>query len=394
MRPLLAALVLAFCAQAASADFVEDFSGKSLATDPQGHRGWMTLTGSGEATMTFKQEGHHGVVEIDATKDRRNIWWAVIKRAVSPSLDRSLLGRSDKALQVETKIRLSEAPRRVNLSLNHTRTTDFHSNLAEFDIPDTGWHVISFTAKSFDAKPDDEVFAQMALMDGGRQRHRIEIAYFKVSVVDAASAPPDLGNPMPYRPALPEHFSNAVPVAQDAIIDSAWPDVNFRDWTELSPDEGTLGVKVLSVSGTQITILRFDLSAFKGKTADGWGILELTTSSAGWAPTNLEEFGYLRTVEIKSAAPDFERNTVTWNSLFQGKPVLDVLNGQLIYDVQPALQRAGKTRIAINPAVMQRLIDGTTKGLAIYTQGAVNATFASSEAPGREHRPTVYFNVK
>lgn len=194
-------------------------------------------------------------------------------------------------------------------------------------------------------------------------------------------------------PAL-SSYANVVPVSQDAIIDSTYPDVNLRDWTELNPDEGTLGVKVLSVSGTQITLLKFDLSKFKGRTADGWGVLELTTSSAQWAPTNLEEFGYLRTVEIKNSAPDFTRETVTWDNFFQGKPELATLNGQLIYDVQPAVQRAGKTRISLNPAVMQRLLSGETKGLAIYPQGAVNATFASSQAPGRDLRPTVHFNVK
>lgn len=394
MRAIAAAAVFAFCAQAAAADFLEDFSGKTLAVDAQGHQGWATLTGSGEATISFRQEAHHGIVEIDATKDKRNIWWAVIKRAVSPSLDRSALGNPGKALRVEAKIRLNNAPRRVNLSLNHARTKNFHADLAEFDIPDTGWHVISFTDKTFDATPEDEVFAQMALMDAGRQRHRIEIATFKVSVVDSATAPPDVGEPMPYRPPLPVAYANRVAVAQDAIIDSAWPDVNLRDWTELNPDEGTLGVKVLSVSGTQIGILSFDLSRFKGRRADGWGVLELTTSSAQWAPTNLEEFGYLRTVEIKDTAPDFVRDKITWNGLFGGGPELDVLNGQLIYDIPPALERAGRTRIAINPAVMGRLLSGETKGLAIYPQGALNASFASSQAPDQNARPTLSFNVK
>ncbi len=71
-----------------------------------------------------------------------------------------------------------------------------------------------------------------------------------------------------------------------------------------------------------------------------------------------------------------------------------MLNGQLIFDILPALQRGGKTLISVNPAVMARLLSGETKGLAIYPQGSLNAAFASSQAPGPNVRPTLYFNVK
>ena len=88
--------------------------------------------------MTFRQGGDgYASILVDATTDRRGIWWALIKRNVSDHMDLQLLGRPDTELRIEARIRVSHAPRRVNLHLNTQRTTDFHSHLMEFDIPDT-----------------------------------------------------------------------------------------------------------------------------------------------------------------------------------------------------------------------------------------------------------------
>ena len=399
---LSAVKIAAVCAalfafsQAASAEFLENFSGAKLALDSQSHKGWAAFTGSGEATVSFTQKNHHGFMTVDARKDRRNIYWALIKRSISADIDANELARPDRELRLEAKLRISDAPRRVHFQINHTRTANVHINLREFDIPDTGWHVITFTTKDFDATPQDEIFFELGMTDMGRAVTTTEIEHIKVSVVDPGKAGPDLGMPLKYRPPMPpvSSYANAVPVFQDAIVDAAYPWVNFRAWTAIEPDEGAVGTQVLAVSGSQMIVLRWDLSKFKGKTPDGWDILELTTNSVQWAPTNLEEFGYLRTVEIKGGDPNWMRDSVTRDSLFQGKPDLDVLNGQLVFDEQPALQRGQKTLISINPAVMARLISGETKGLAIYPQGAVNASFASSQSPNPDSRPKLHFNLK
>ncbi len=183
-------------------------------------------------------------------------------------------------------------------------------------------------------------------------------------------------------------------MAEDAIIDSAYPWANFKSWSNMTDGDGSEGCEVIAVNGVMTSILRFDLSSFKGRTADGWGVLALTTDSVQWAPTNLEEFGYLRAVEIKGGAADWTRNTVTRDSFFQGKPDLDVLNGQLIVDVPPAIHRGEKTFVRINPAVMNRLLSGETKGIAIIAQGEIYASFASSQSPNPGLRPPRYFNVK
>jgi len=68
--------------------------------------------------------------------------------------------------------------RRVNLHLNAQRTTDFHTHLMEFDIPDTvNWHTISFNIHNFDAKPGDRVYGQLAIMDWGLEKYRVDVNY-------------------------------------------------------------------------------------------------------------------------------------------------------------------------------------------------------------------------
>jgi hypothetical protein len=41
------------------------------------------------------------------------------------------------------------------------------------------------------------VYAQLALMDWGLGRYRVDVDYVRVDVVDAAAAGPDLGEPVP-----------------------------------------------------------------------------------------------------------------------------------------------------------------------------------------------------
>lgn len=388
------ALALPVSAAAASKGLVETFD-SPLAKDPEGRNGWGTLTGDGEATMTFDVADGKGIVTIDASKDRRNIWWAIIKREATRHIDTRELFKPGRELRIEARIRLSDAPRRVNLSINHTRTTDFHANLAEYDIPDTGWHTISFTTTKpeFDARPGDEIFAQLALIDAGRAVYKIEIDNFKVTVVDPITAGPDLGERLPYRPeahALSDYAHSAA-VIEDATIDAGYPWVNFKDWSDHTMDARE---PLLAIGSAQTALLRFDFAGQKDKTPDGWGVLVLTTQNVSLADIDLEEFGYLRTVEIQAGDPAWTRDTVTYDSFFGGKPWLDVLNGQLMIDLPPVTKRGEKMLIPVSPPVLKRLLSGETKGLAIYAQGAVSASYYSGRASHPGRRPKLYFNTK
>lgn len=375
-------------AQEVSKGFLEDFSAASLT-------GWSVMAGSGDlasdATVKLTQANGKGLFWVDATKDRRNIWWAVMNHEITQHIDRSMLGRHDKAIRIEAKVRLPK-PRRFNMSLNHTSTTDYHDDLAEFDIVDSDWHVVSYTNFEFGAKPADRVFVQLAVMDAGREVITVELDYLRVTIVDAATAPPDLGDPLPYRPTMKglEDFSQSLIVAEDAIIDSEYPWVNFSKWYDASTDSQPL----LSISGAQTSILRWNFSQFKDKKPIGWGILVLTTHNVHYAPLDLEEFGYIRLVEIKDGDPAWTRDKVTFESLLQGKAKNDVIHPQLVMDMPPEFIKGAKTVIPVSPTVMNRLFSGETKGLAIYSQGAVNASFASSEAINPNNRPTLYFETE
>ena len=74
----------------AYAQFRDDFIGNSITLDPSGINGWTFYTGDGSAVMDFSQSGKgYASITVDATKDNRNIWWALIRRYVSKDMDLS-----------------------------------------------------------------------------------------------------------------------------------------------------------------------------------------------------------------------------------------------------------------------------------------------------------------
>lgn len=392
MVTLIAAAIMALWPETASAQFVESFDRPVSLDQANARSGWAFRTGDGEAEMNLSSADGIGVVTVDARKDQRGIWWAMVRRSVSASIDDDLLARPDRELRVEARVRTSAAPRRINLHFNHSRTTDFHSHLMEYDLPDSEWRTISFTTKGFHATPRDEVFVQLAMIDWGRELFKLEVDYIKVDVVDPAKSRPDLGDPLPYRPDIPDiaGLQHHLPITEDATVDSASPRVNFADWADWSSGDP---IPALSVSGAQMIVLRPDLSAFRGRKPAGWGVIELTTQSLQWANTDLEEFGYMRAMEVLGGDPQWVRGKVTRESLLAGQSEQAVL-GQMVIDVPPARRRGEKTYILVSPPVLERLISGRTKGIAIAAQGAVNATFASSRASDPAMRPKLHFSVR
>ena len=385
------AVVLFSCGNA-PAQFADNFDGPVL------HKDWSFFTGEGAAAMQFEQRDGYASILVDATKDRRGIWWALIKRNVAGALDLSLLEKPGFAIRVEAQIRVSDAPRRVNLSLNTKRTTDFHKDLMEFDIPDNqGWHTISFTDAELGARPGDTVNAQLALMDWGLGKYRVDIDYFRVDVVEAARAGPDKGAAVPYRPPIrsPADFSEKVPVSQDSMLDLTFSDVNLNTWHVR--EEGR-DVPVLTVSGSQWVILRWDLSAWRGRQAEGSGLLELTTHSVANASTSMQDFGGLRVAEVLAGDPAWNQGSVTLETLTGGMPLDKVINPQMIIDVEVAedtlpADRGSKVLVTISRPVLQRLLDGKTNGIALKPLGAIVASFFASEHENGRLAARLLFNA-
>jgi hypothetical protein len=388
---LLAALVWCPFGRAYG-QFLDEFGGATVARDPSGLTGWAAFTGDGEATIDLRQGDSHASVLVDATKDQRGIWWAVIKHKVSNGMDLARLAQPGQELRIETRIRVSHAPRRVNLHLNTQRTTDFHSHLMEYDIPDTeGWHTISMTTRDFPAVPGDTVFGQMALIDWGLESYRVDVDYFKVDVVDVARAGPDKGVAVPYHPPIPplSTFAHEARVAHDGMIDLEHPDVNLNNWSVL---DGARRRHVLTAGGAQYVILRWDLGAFAGKQVADHGLLELTTHSVQRLSQEVKDFGLIRVVEILGGDRGWDQRTVTTNSFRQGERLDRVLNTQMIIDYPVTEGDGGKTYLTISKPVLQRLIDGRTRGIAIKPLGAITTSFDAMESePGRSAR--LLFNV-
>ncbi len=377
----------------AHAQFVDNFDGPAVSKE------WDFFAGDGVAAMQFVQREGYASILVDSTKDQRGIWWALIKRNVAGALDLSVLEKPGFAIRVEARIRVSDAPRRVNLSLNTQRTTDFHRDLMEFDIPDSkSWHTISFTDATLGARPGDTVNAQLALMDWGLGKYRVDIDYYRVDVVEVSKAGPDKGVAVPYRPPLrsPAEFSEKAPVSQDSMVDLTFPDVNLNTWHV--KEEGR-EIPLLSVSGSQWVILRWDLSAWRGKQAEGSGLLELTTHSVTNATTGMQDFGGVRVTEILGGNPAWDQKTVTIEGLTGGKPIDEVINPQMIIDVEVAeatlpVERGSKVLVTISRPVLQRLLDGRTNGIALKPLGAINASFYASEQEQGRLAARLLFNAR
>ena len=88
-RFLLVCAVLLTAAGRADAQFLETFDDSRLQVDPSGLEGWSFFSGDGEAMIDFRSTGEgYASILVDATRDRRNVWWALIKRRVSESICR------------------------------------------------------------------------------------------------------------------------------------------------------------------------------------------------------------------------------------------------------------------------------------------------------------------
>ena len=381
-------VALTFSCSLSSAQFIDNFNGTG--TPP----GWVFFTGDGSATIDFKQKGGVASLYVDATSDKLGIWWALTRHKIT-GLDMKKLIRPEYELRVETRIRVSHAPRRVNLHFNHQRTTDFHSHLMEFDIPDTvNWHTISMTTRDFETQLGDSINSHLALMDWGLGKYRIDFDYFKVDVVNRNTAGKDVGMPLPYHPPLadPASFGQQIDVAQDAAINTQFADRNFNNWHV----RGASGeyTDVLTVSNTQFVILRWDVSALKGKKVKRAGLLELSPFAVQRSPDFNKDFGMVRIAEILGGDPMWDEKTVTYDKLKGAQSIEQVINTQMIIDDSVTWNKDGKVFFTISQPVLQRLVDGKTYGFAIKPLGAVNASFYSKESGDLQRKPRLHLDVE
>lgn len=372
------------------AAFRDDFNKKSV-TD------WQLLTGDGSAQLELLPMDGYARMRVDATQDQHNIWWTIIKRDIAQSLDMEKLKDPAYELRVEIRLRPSNAPRRVNIMINTQRTTDFHEQLREYDLDQQDeWQVISMTTHNFDVQRGDEVNVQLGVTDWGPEEYYVDVDYYRAEVVKVADAKPDLGEPLVYHPPVPElkAFQHHIKVDHDAVINPSFPEVNFRNWQ-------SDGARVLTVSAGQFSLLRWDLKQYRKQRASGAGVLALNTQSMQGGGKYVEaygddlgiEFGKMRIFEIFGGDPEWDQSSVTFASFTRGADLLTLLNGQMVFDTDVA--KAGEqTLITIPRPVMQRLLDGTTRGLLLRPLGALQVSIYDSEYDDGSRAPTLYFSTR
>ncbi len=262
----------------------------------------------------------------------------------------------------------------------------------EYDIPDTSeWHTISMTTKNFDARPGDTVYVQLAMMDWGLDKYSVDIDYIKVDIVNISDFKKDLGEPIPYHPPIPEvkEYNNHLPVSEDAIVDMIYTDYNFNNWGTKN-EEGNF-INLLTVSGSQYIILKWNFEKYRNMIVTGPAVLELTTYSLQNSPDYKKDFGMVRISEILDGNENWIDEEVTLDNLLEGKKPDVAFNSQMIIDYEVKMEKGAKNYFVISRPVMQRLIEGRTKGLVIKPLGSVIASFYACE--NSEASPLLHFNV-
>lgn len=365
--------------------FVASFEGASVSS-------WTHRTGDGQATMTFRAAEERAVMHVDATADRHNIWWAFVAREVSPAIDLVQLSQPTHELRVTARVRPSHAPRRVNLHVNTQKTTDFHTHLAEYDLPDTtGWHTISMTTDGFEVAADDTVTAQLAMMDWGTRQYRLEIDSFAVEVVERATVGPNFGTVVPYPLPTPDPDTlvHHVPASESAVVNADAPELNLSDWHAVGD---TVPVPVLTVAPLQYVLFRWDREALPDGTVKGPGVLELVPHSVQRAETEIPELGRVRVVEILGGTADWTSDDITFAGFTGGELLHSILNPQMIVDVDVSSSQ-DRLHIPISKPVLRRVLDGRTRGLALRPLGPISASFYVQEQDGSRPAPTLHLTT-
>ena len=89
-----------------AAQFLDNFDGSAIKLDPSANDGWTYFSGDGSATMDFQQKSGYASILVDATKDQRNIWWALIRRRVSANFDLSQLSKPNFEFRIELSLEI------------------------------------------------------------------------------------------------------------------------------------------------------------------------------------------------------------------------------------------------------------------------------------------------
>lgn len=374
------------------AQYREEFSGKTSVFRTNGLPGWSAITGDGEPV--FMQRMHNGIatLKVDATRDKRNIWYAFIHQNIWPQFNEVNLSDKGYRLHIEARLKPSHGPRRVNLYIKSTSSGD--DFLREFDLAEAGkWYEISMTTTPIRHMENKPLLAQLSLMDWGNTGiYQLDVDYLKVDILPDGKTIADRGLPLLYRPPQADAagFRTERKVNADATVDMLYPDLNLSEWTQ----KGNTDEAVLMVDNTKRIILQWDFSDLRGRMVTGSGQLEFYTHSLFRLMKDQKDFGEVRICEIIGGPAGWKESEINYNLLLQGMNEAAIINEQTTVDVAIAPGNGSKTVVTISQPVLQRLIDGKTFGLAIKPLGLISAALIDSNVKNGKYAVRLRFNVK
>lgn len=353
---------------------------------------WYTEYGDGELKAYVEAKENFIRFQVDATQEPYNVWWATVKRSI-PFKPNTPQDYSQKKLWIEAKVKPSHAIRRLNMRLYNQRTTDHHEYLKEFDLSDTvNWHTIRFSPAGLRYLPGDQLTCHLALIDWGNQKFHLDIKDVKVFFGENQDRFRESDNALVYHPEPKpiEDFENQLPIQRDAMLDLAFPNRILKGWGKLATNGDY--INLLSVSHNLIPILAWDFTPVKEHLVEGWGLLRLKINTSSQVKNPEHEFGRIRIHEIIGGKNDWDKEKLTFNNFSQGLSLWNIINEQMVIDMDVPKGNDRWLDIPLSPIVIQRLINGKSKGLAILPLGSIQVSFYTLEAQRSEYVPTLYFN--
>lgn len=381
-------LLLATALQA-TAQYRVDFNERYNGFWPNHLPGWTTKTGDGNIIFRQKTEDGSAVLNVDARKDKRNIWYAFMHQSISDHIDFDKLSAAEYELRMEAKVMPSHAPRRINMYLS---SLDAGGHLREFDLDKANeWHTISMVTSGFEFDPKKPLMAQISMMDWGiGDIFELRIDYIQVDLVQKGQKLTQHGLPLEYHPKLLKasaYKENLI--AQSKMIDHALPDEVIESWRVA---EGEAAIPLIQVDQSKVILLHWDVEKFKGKKVTGAGQLELSTHSLFSQENNPKDFGMIRFCEIRDPGKALKAGPVSYHSFTKNRAIDEVIVSQCIVDTKVNPIENGKTTVTISKPVLQRLIDGESGGIAILPLGLITASFF--EHTHEDQAPRLRFNVE
>jgi len=156
----------------------------------------------------------------------------------------------------------------------------------------------------------------------------------------------------------------------------------------------------LGIEEDQWSVLRWEFDRNQKLQADGSGLLELTTYSISQGGNFEEvygedfgmEFGKVRIIEIFGGESNWDQSIISYKNFLEDSSYEEMFNTQMIFDFEVSELKGSRNFITLSRPVLQRMLNGKTKGLLIRPLGAINASFFASES-GIENSPKLYFNL-